>query len=205
MGPTPVLDKYKLHPAGGYCTCKMHAGSICPACTRVRQHSANWEGLTPQLLQLANAEYDRKYNRTPESGDCIRAYFFRSLIMPDFDPNLKAYSLVELGAQLLIRSGNDSWVPSPSVPEAQGLMFLCPKCYHENHREDCGVHSVVCWFRGRGVPDYVTPGPGRWTPQGRSILDLSFVPGTPPIAHSVKLESGCQWHGFITNGQATLT
>jgi hypothetical protein len=146
MGPTPVLDKYKLHPAGGYCTCKMHAGSICPACTRVRQHSANWEGLTPQLLQLANAEYDRKYNRTPESGDCIRAYFFRSLIMPDFDPNLKAYSLVELGAQLLIRSGNDSWVPSPSVPEAQGLMFLCPKCYHENHREDCGVHSVVCWF-----------------------------------------------------------
>lgn len=92
----------------------------------------------------------------------------------------------------------------PSVPQAQGVMFLCPKCYLEKGSA-IGVHSVICWFAGR-VSDDVTPGPGRWTPSenSTSIENLTFVPGTPPRSTSVKLTGGCGWHGFIVSGEASI-
>lgn len=87
------------------------------------------------------------------------------------------------------------------LAKAQGLIFLCPKCFAANGGSR-GTHSVLCWFRNRGVPDSTFPTPGRWTPMGTGLDDLTFVPGDPPCAYSVLLTGGCGWHGFVTNGRA---
>lgn len=86
-----------------------------------------------------------------------------------------------------------------SLTEANGVMFLCPKCFAENGGE-VGTHQVICWFNGRGVPDDLDPRPGRWNPAGTGYDDLTFV---QPGAVSVLLTGGCGWHGFVTNGDAT--
>jgi hypothetical protein len=92
-----------------------------------------------------------------------------------------------------------------TLPESQGIIFLCPKCYVTN-KGVVGTHSVICWFRHRGVPDDYDPKPGRWTPNGTGLDDLTFIPGVPPIAVSVLLTGdGCGWHGFIRNGDASLS
>lgn len=87
-----------------------------------------------------------------------------------------------------------------TLAEADGILFVCPKCFEENGRERPGVHSVLCWFEGK-VPDSATPGPGRWNPTGTGYGDLSFVPGAK--SNSVLLLNGCGWHGFVTNGEVT--
>jgi len=88
-----------------------------------------------------------------------------------------------------------------SFADAHGIRFLCPKCFDANGGR-VGTHSVVCWFEDR-VPDDAVPGPGRWNPTGDSFENLSFVPGKK--SNSVLLIGGCAWHGFITNGEATLS
>lgn len=89
-----------------------------------------------------------------------------------------------------------------SIAEAQGVMFLCPKCFETNGGK-VGTHSVICWSRSRGVPDNVRPGPGRWALVGTSIDDLTLNADPPGTARSVQLvESVCGWHGFVTNGEA---
>lgn len=89
------------------------------------------------------------------------------------------------------------------TPEANGLLFLCPKCFVANGGP-IGTHSVICWFAG--VPQTIDPKPGRWMPVGTSIDDLSFVPwndGVKQYSRSVALTGGgCAWHGFVTNGSA---
>ena len=87
-----------------------------------------------------------------------------------------------------------------ALAEADGLMFLCPKCYGANGGP-VGTHSVLCWFVGK-VPDGIDPKPGRWTPAGTGLDDLSFVPGAGR-SNSVLLTSGCGWHGFVQNGDAS--
>ena len=87
-----------------------------------------------------------------------------------------------------------------ALAEADGVWFLCPKCYAQNG--GCvGTHAVICWFVGR-VPDDVDPKPGRWTPTGTDLSDLSFVPSAGR-SHSVLLTGGCRWHGFVTAGDAS--
>jgi hypothetical protein len=82
-----------------------------------------------------------------------------------------------------------------TIETAQGIRFLCPVCF-QKHGE-AGTHSVLCWFKGRGVPDGLSPGPGRWTPSGTGFADLTLAP-------SVNLSGpGCGWHGFLTNGMVT--
>lgn len=84
-----------------------------------------------------------------------------------------------------------------TIQDADALMFLCPKCFVEKGGRP-GTHYVICnrprvpQMPGRRV------GPGRWEFQGSSLDDLSLVAGSS----SVKLDSGCQWHGFVTNGSA---
>lgn len=89
-----------------------------------------------------------------------------------------------------------------SLAEAHGIIFLCPKCFAVNGGP-VGTHSVICWFEGR-VPEEAEPAPGRWNPvpTDATFENLSFVPGAKP--NSVLLIGGCAWHGFITNGEATL-
>lgn len=83
-----------------------------------------------------------------------------------------------------------------TLAEADGISFLCPKCFAANGGP-VGTHSVICWFEDR-VPEDLQPGPGRWNPVGTGYADLSFVPGKK--SHSVLLLGGCAWHGFVTSG-----
>lgn len=80
--------------------------------------------------------------------------------------------------------------------EAQGVRFLCPKCFVENGHRPEGVHSIVCWFANKGVPAEKIPGPARWPATGTGLHDLTLTP-------SILLLGGCAWHGFITNGEVT--
>jgi len=80
--------------------------------------------------------------------------------------------------------------------EADGIMFVCPKCFTEKG-ERAGVHSVICWFtnRPRVLPER-NPKPGRWPASGTGYADLT-------LTSSVLLTSGCGWHGYVTNGEVT--
>lgn len=114
-------------------------------------------------------------------------------------------------------SGNYSWVGTMAA--AQGVQFQCPKCAQGKECEDDddlfedgeprgkkkvvrGVHYIICWFKNpkktRVVPDNVSPGPGRWTAWGDDLHNLTLTP-------SINLPGkGCQWHGFVRDGIATL-
>lgn len=99
-----------------------------------------------------------------------------------------------------IASTPDGWRIVEDRGQAQGVKFLCPLCFNANGGP-VGTHIVVCW--GPAAPADKKPGPGRWTLVGDSIdtLTLGEVPGK---TRSVLLMGGCGWHGFITNGVATL-
>ena len=86
-----------------------------------------------------------------------------------------------------------------ALADADGVWFLCPKCFTK-HSSAVGTHAVICWFVGK-VPDDLDPKPGRWTPTGTGLSDLTFV-ASAGRSHSVLLTSGCGWHGFVTNGDA---
>src|SRR5512135_28598 len=86
-----------------------------------------------------------------------------------------------------------------ALADAHGVWFLCPKCYAEN-KGPVGTHAVLCWFVGK-VPDEIDPKPGRWTPTGTGLSDLTFVPSAGR-SQSVRLTAGCAWHGFVVNGDA---
>jgi hypothetical protein len=99
------------------------------------------------------------------------------------------------------RTGPIECIPEvDALGEAHGVWFLCPKCYAENGGP-IGTHAVLCWFVGR-VPDDADPKPGRWTPTGTGLSNLTFVP-SPGRSQSVLLTGGCGWHGFVADGNAT--
>jgi len=101
-------------------------------------------------------------------------------------------TLDQLEATLIEWSPNGHWRNVSTVPEASGVMFLCPKCYTKNGGP-IGTHQVICWFRDRGVPDSEIPKPGRWLVSGTSIKNLTLAP-------SVQLGGPCRWHGFVRDG-----
>ena len=107
--------------------------------------------------------------------------------------------LTDLRAQFLKITSPREFSHVQTLSEAQGIIFLCPKCF-EVHGGPEGTHSVICWFAGRGVPDDMDPKPGRWNPAGTGYDDLTFV---EPGSVSVLLLGGCGWHGFVKNGDAT--
>lgn len=82
-----------------------------------------------------------------------------------------------------------------SIAEADGVRFLCPKCYKANGGSQ-GTHGIICWQPGK-VPDDARPGPGRWTFHGTGLADLTLR----AKSSSVQLVGGCEWHGFVENGE----
>lgn len=109
--------------------------------------------------------------------------------------------LTDLHPKFLILTAPDRWEYTDDIARAQGVSFLCPKCFAANGGA-AGTHSVVCWSRSRGVPDEQQPGPGRWALVGTGYSDFSLEADPPSSARSVQL-SGCDWHGFVTNGEAS--
>ena len=100
-----------------------------------------------------------------------------------------------------LRDGRIYHVEVETLDEAQGVEFLCPKCFAANNGP-VGTHVVICWSRSRGVPDDASPGPGRWKLCGTSLDDLTLNADPPSVARSVQLNGGCGWHGFINSGDA---
>lgn len=78
---------------------------------------------------------------------------------------------------------------------AQGVRFLCPACFAANGGE-VGTHSILAWFRDRGVPNAEVPGPARWMVSGTSYADLTLSP-------SINIVHGCQWHGWVRDGMVS--
>jgi len=89
----------------------------------------------------------------------------------------------------------------PTVAEAQGLWFVCPLCFRNRGETTRGCHHILCWSRSAGVPDEITPGPGRWRLVGTGLQDVTLE-CEQGQSRSILLTSGCQWHGYITNGEA---
>jgi hypothetical protein len=100
-----------------------------------------------------------------------------------------------------VRDGHDYHVHVDRIEDAQGVQFLCPKCFVANGGA-VGTHQVICWSRSRGVPDEVRPQPGRWKIDGTSIDDLTLNADPPATQRSVAITGGCGWHGHVTNGAA---
>lgn len=115
---------------------------------------------------------------------------------------MKKLSLVDdLGAEFLrIEQPGRQYQRVDSLEEAQGLRFLCPKCFAINGGRK-GTHSIICWSSSRGTPDTEHPGPGRWRMDGTGLRDLTLN-GEAGKSRSVLLTGGCGWHGFIDDGFA---
>lgn len=101
--------------------------------------------------------------------------------------------LVELNPKFLKREDafHFRWVDT--IGEADGVQFLCPKCFKANSGP-IGTHSVICW--DPSVPQDTSPTPGRWKMQGTSLDDLTLVAGSS----SVLLKGGCAAHFYVRNG-----
>lgn len=115
-------------------------------------------------------------------------------------------TLIDLKAQFLRyfynkEHGLHSMAPVDTIEEAQGVRFLCPKCFVDNGGAK-GTHIVICWSSERGTPDQMQPGPGRWKLVGTGLHDLT-LDGERGRTRSVALNGGCCWHGYITNGEGS--
>lgn len=99
------------------------------------------------------------------------------------------------------RDGHIYYVEVDKIEDCHGIMFLCPKCFKANDGP-IGTHSVICWSSSRGTPAHATPLPGRWRLVGSSFDDLTLK-GETSRGRSIGLMGGCNWHGFITNGEVT--
>lgn len=112
--------------------------------------------------------------------------------------------LIDLDAHFIRyeeRAGTVYHVNVDTLDEANGVRFLCPKCFAENGGSR-GTHAVICYSRSRGAPEHAKPGPGRWAMVGTGLADLTLNADPPGTARSVLLTSGCGWHGYVTKGDA---
>src|SRR5690349_448163 len=104
--------------------------------------------------------------------------------------------LMELEPKFLKRvpeGGREVWTVVDSITEADGVQFLCPRCFQTNNGAR-GTHSCLCWQPH--VPREISPGPGRWNLVGTSLDDLTLTAGSS----SIQLNGGCNAHFFIENG-----
>lgn len=110
---------------------------------------------------------------------------------------IKPIKLIELEPTFVKRESNTEFWEDVPIAEADGVMFLCPKCFQAKGGR-IGTHMVLCWKPS--VPKEMKPGPGRWTFQGTGFADLTL---NPSVNLDVNDGSPCKWHGFVRNGEVT--
>ncbi len=93
----------------------------------------------------------------------------------------------------------DHHVYVDTLAEAQGVTFLCPKCFLANGGPK-GTHSIVCW--APVVPQTVDPKPGRWELVGTGFADLTLRAGSSSVL--LTDAAGCRAHFFVTNGEIRM-
>lgn len=89
----------------------------------------------------------------------------------------------------------EMWENVDSIVEADGVMFLCPKCFEDPPIGPVGTHSVICW--SPKVSQDHAPKPGRWNLVGTGIDDLELVAGSS----SVQIVGGCNVHFLVRAGR----
>jgi hypothetical protein len=99
----------------------------------------------------------------------------------------------EDGSNEQVTGPRDYYVYVDTLQEANGIEFLCPKCFIEN-KGPVGTHIVICWQPD--MPVNLSPGPGRWKLVGTSFEDLSLVSNPT----SVQLNGGCNAHFTVSDG-----
>lgn len=113
-------------------------------------------------------------------------------------------SLATLEARFVRAAENEGLAHCESFLDAQGVLFLCPKCFTDN-KGSVGTHSILVWFDERNVPTVLKPTP-RWKAIGTSINDLTLTPSINLDVDGDGIrdpgECECLWHGFVTNGVA---
>jgi hypothetical protein len=82
-----------------------------------------------------------------------------------------------------------------SLKTADGIRFLCPKCFEANGGPK-GTHSIICWQPH--VPQTTPPTPGRWSFEGSTLDNLTLV----AASSSIRLTGGCMAHFWIRDGEA---
>ena len=102
-------------------------------------------------------------------------------------------TLQELNAKFLKREDSHHFREVETLAEADGITFLCPKCFAANNGS-VGTHSVRCW--APSVPQDTSPTPGRWEMRGTGLADLTLVAGSS----SVLLTGGCNAHFYVRDG-----
>ena len=102
--------------------------------------------------------------------------------------------LRELEAKFLRREDNQHFIYVSTLAEADGIKFLCPKCFKTNNGV-VGTHAIICW--SPKVPQDTVPTPGRWELQGTGIDDLTLVAGSSSV---LLTGDGCKAHFFVRNG-----
>jgi hypothetical protein len=103
--------------------------------------------------------------------------------------------LTDLDARFVRSTGErGSFRRVEDMSEANGVLFACPLCFLAN-RGLVATHAILCW--DPSVPAVISPGPGRWRLTGSGLQDVSLV----AAMSSIKLESGCRWHGYVRDGE----
>jgi len=117
----------------------------------------------------------------------LDAYFVRRSIRP--------CKVGAPGCNVVSEHSEHEWqVPTENIAEADGVAFMCPKCFLANGGS-VGTHWVLCW-RPR-VPADVAPKPGRWEFVGTMLDDLTLTAGSSSILLS---GPGCGAHFWIERG-----
>jgi hypothetical protein len=102
--------------------------------------------------------------------------------------------LRDLKPSFLILDSKAEFSRTDEIAKADGIVFLCPKCYAERGGE-VGTHSIICWQPH--VSKEIDPGPGRWKFSGTGYDDLTLTASSS----SILLLSGCRAHFFIRDGK----
>lgn len=102
--------------------------------------------------------------------------------------------LIDLNPKWLKHHNHVSWFRVQSKDQADGIQFLCPKCFKANNGPE-GTHSIICW--APQVSSNLSPRPGRWTMEGTDFNNLTLK----AKSSSVQLTGGCEAHFHIINGE----
>jgi hypothetical protein len=101
----------------------------------------------------------------------------------------------ELDPHWLTREDDRHFGRSRSIQKADGVQFLCPKCFEANGGSK-GTHSVICWQPH--VPQSTPPTPGRWRFEGRGFRTLTLRASSSSI---LLTGGGCGAHFWIRQGE----
>jgi hypothetical protein len=106
-------------------------------------------------------------------------------------------NVINYGIQKLEAEQIDILEPVSSIGIADGIKFLCPRCFRTN-RGAYGTHNIILYFAGRNAPPHLGVDSqgrtNRWDIRGNDYCDLTLSP-------SIDLVGGCKWHGVIEHGE----